>query len=102
MLSRLRDVLNRPSGPLRATGTDDCYAADVEIAQRQAKQSRREVRQHGASWCDSLNIAPTNDPPLKSNTNADLGDARQTDETPDVNRAGGTRTPNQQIMSLLL
>ncbi|WP_145424068.1 tyrosine-type recombinase/integrase [Symmachiella dynata] len=100
-VARLRGVCNGPPQALKATGTDDATSNSPENAHRQAQQPRSETQQEGAIQCDEPNTTPANKKTPKPNNGVDLGDSMQRKSTPDKNRAGRTRTCNQQIMSLL-
>jgi len=97
-LARLCTMMNPPADnptTLAATGTDNTTPHNSERAQRRAQQSPRESGQNGATACDNRNHPHKKQQSPKPLRVASLGD--------DVrNRAGGTRTPGQAIMSRLL
>ena len=101
-VARFPDMLNCKSNALLATGTDD---AEVKTDQRRAAHAQRagrETAQSGASECDGQSTPTAQEKSPKPLQIADLDDDVRDDATESENRAGRTRTYNQQIMSLLL
>jgi len=96
---KMSDMLAGPPEALRATGTDHTTA---EIAQRQAQRAGRDRGRQRAMDCAGPDEGPAHEESPKPLRVADLGDGLRQDAPKNKSRAGGTRTPNQQIMSLLL
>ncbi len=103
-VAQVRELMSPPSETLQATGTDD------QIAQTDARRRMRsnwDAKQCvpgtlDAKGCDEktqLNTQVTPPKPLKISS---LGDMQQRNATGCESGAGGTRTPNQRIMSPLL
>ncbi len=101
-VSRLRGMLTVPQESLNATGTDDATANAVNGALQQAQQLGREATRSGASSCDDGDAQTTQTQSPKPLRVADLCDGMRVDALQVKSGAAGTRTQNQQIMSLLL
>ncbi len=100
MLSEAGDSL--PPEALRATGTDDLTVEDPEGAQRQAQRAERETRRSTAKECERESAGDAQKKSPKPLQIADLGDCVRDGALCHKSSPGGTRTPDQGIMSPLL
>ena len=101
-VGRMREMLVGPPKAMRATGTDDAVAPSQSkrSTRRSAQDAKRCVL--GASGYDERAKPVVQKESPKPLQIADSGDNVRDNASEDESRAGGTRTPNQQIMSLLL
>ena len=85
-----------------ATGTYDLDMVDPEKAQRQAHRATHETQRSVATGCDKQAMPFAQKKAPKPLQFADLGDGVRDDATTCTSSPGGTRTPDQGIMSPLL
>ena len=102
-VAKLRGMMiTDPPQAMQATGTDDLALFASEGAQRQAQQSARETGQSSASRCEEQPQPTAQKESPKPLQIADLGDPMRADASLNASSPGGTRTPDQGIMSPLL
>jgi len=101
-VAQLGKLLGDDPQAMQATGTDGNDPRLARGAQHGAQHNRRGLSLVGADACDEAQVGQPEAAGQKSLRIASLSKAVQASAAENESRAAGTRTPNQQIMSLLL